>query len=40
MVDKPDFFSWSAVGFSFIGIGSSDTATKELALQEISKMIA
>jgi hypothetical protein len=40
MVDKADFVSWRATGFGFIGIASSDTTTKELALQEISKMIA
>jgi hypothetical protein len=39
MVDKADFVSWSAVGFSFIGTASSDTATK-MALQEISKIVA
>jgi hypothetical protein len=40
MVYKADFFSWSAVVFGFIGIASSNTATKELALQKTSKMIA
>jgi len=40
MVDKADFVSWSAVGFSFIGTAFSDIATKEMAWQEISNMIA